>query len=517
MEIIDKTPNSEKLVKNIDTVYELLLSLSMSDTIEFLFQDCPGNPFSSLRRFQSLTLDVANQMQETIVCAPSQAGKSTISVAFNLPVLFKPNGLGMWVANSKDNAEQLMARFIAHILGDPKQAKELLKMGIQVIKSGIDIPELITIGSKQGLESITISATQAEFISKVASVGAVAGKSPDRLVLDEVAKWQKKATDNIFSECQARTGDSKGQILIISTIEDDGEIETLPNGDMHVNGNLFTAYLEHYKHIQRTQPHIPVAALDFTYHANPNLKETVPTKIMSTEKKKKHYWGFPMSSDALPLFDMFNPDVHVIDPIPPHQIEHHNLDKWVFSIDPGNITAIALVQKQSHYKEPRVIIHKTWEKTKKENYVEFLRECWVETTLILQQHLHKLDVVADIAANQKKHEADQTSEQKIRHVTNRTVHMHRISKESSTEHFMSFMEYPNCFKVTKDCPHLIKALKRAKPVLDEFGEPTGIYEKDGKLDHIIDTCRYSVYHATHGLTPYKPTSNVKLTRIRRAY
>jgi Intein splicing domain len=473
------------------TAFELIESLNQAEMLEYLFEDCPGNPFKNLRVMQKLILDVASQRSLTFVAAPSQSGKSTTSLGFIVPVLFIPNGLGMFVSNSEKNRDELMARFIVQILGDPKAVKALAQHAIIEGAKGIDCPPIIeiegTLRSVKPPEEIRIAATGTRVIARIASVNATTGMSPDRLVLDEMATWSKKVASHIFAECLARVGNSEGKVLAMSTVRGEGKMELLPNGSMTVEGDTFYAYMKYLTAIQTTQRH--VAALNFTYHASEKLLKTVPLSVMTTEQKKHHYWGIPMESDLEPLFSMFSYEKHTIPTCATReQLDVSHDDVWAFSVDPGSATsAISLIQKKNTG-AATFIIHRTWDKKKQEDFTTFLENAWYESVELLKEQSHKLQVIADVASRQRQGPGSTTFEQQIQHVTKRNVRSCYMDREESTRHMISYIEYSThkgvYFKVAQSCHELLTALRRAKPLVDkDTNQPMIVYAKDGKTDH----------------------------------
>lgn len=508
----------EKQAQVSDSLYNQLCNINLDMFIEQSYEGQIDSPYNSLRRFQKQVLRVANVKSHTIVASPSQSGKSTVSLGFHIPNLFKPNGNSLIVTNSDDNAEELYNDFMTYILGNEAIEKKLKKVIDKNPKSGLPYKLLTKIESRKSGEFIATTFTNSTFFFTTATESAVSGKSPDRLTLDEVAVWKQSVAKKVYNEAFGRIGQTHGKILSLSTVRTAGEAILKPDGDYELQGNIFYSMLRKILKRQAKEYLPDESALVYTYHVSERLKSIVEKKLMSKEGQKYHYWSIPMSDPkALMFTEYFDRTKHLVmkedvrNIVPTYRIE----DRWMLSIDPGTKSAGVLVQ---HIDDPcRFIVHEVYENLENETVYQFVKRIMGEIGREYPNIMHRLYITGDVASNQSRGN-DQTYRSQIEQATLKPMHVKGQRIEEGVELIKNYMISPSSFYIVAHNSKLIYAFEKAlRYKTDSNGVNLNVYEKDGVYDHIVDAMRYALYNATRGQLPntYRPHSVI--TTIRTAY
>lgn len=501
-----------------DSLYNQLCKINLDMFIEQSYEGQMDSPYNSLRNFQKQILRVANSKSHTIVAAPSQSGKSTVSLGFHIPNLFKPNGYSLIVTNSDNNAEELYNDFISYILGNESVEKKLKKHIDKNPKSGLPYKLLTKVESRKSGEFIATTFTNSSFFFTTATEGAVSGKSPDRLTLDEVAVWKHSVAQKVYNEAFGRIGQTHGKILSLSTVRTSGEALLKPDGDYQLEGNVFYAQLRRVLKLQAKGYLEHEAGLVYSYHVSERLKRIYEMDLMSKQSKKYHYWSIPMSDPKGLMFaEYFDRSKHLVlkdnvgDLTPTYRIE----DKWILSIDPGTKSAGILAQ---YIADPcRFIVHNTYENKENETVYNFAKRIMYEIQQDYPNIMHRLQITGDVASNQSRGN-DQTYRSQIEQATLKPMHTKGQRIEEGVELLKNFMVSPSAFFIVAHNSKLIYAFEKAlRYKADPNGINLNVYEKDGIYDHLVDAMRYALYNATRGQLPSSGRPHSVIETIRTAY
>jgi len=498
--------------------YAQILKADLPTFLEDVFKDDRSNPFATLRQHQATTLRLAHHRLETIVAAPSQSGKSTGNLGFLVPLLFKPGSTGIYITNSLVNVKEMYSRFVISILGDPEVTAQLQKIGVKdVRRRGLGIKALTTIGRRTTDQYIEIAATGVRFYFLPATPDAIAGKSPDRLILDEPPLYGELTQRHVYGEALARMGDTRGQMLETSTVRKPGDFAVLPNGEKSYSGCMFYGRLREFTEEQSLNPSPYRAALDFTYHCSENLRQSVPKMSMATQQKKHHYWGIPMESDLMPIFDRFGED-NICEDLNWDTTLHYPSDRWALSCDPGNTSAFVLMQLKQ-FPTPKIIVHLTWQTLKGEKFWDTCRRVSMDTARYMQDNVYKLALHADVASKHKHGNSANTYLQTLQSEFGKYPTVRMQGRASGVNLMKLYLDKPMAFMVARNnASHLVSAMKKAIPEVDkETGSVLDTYVKDGVNDHILDATRYAISNETHGRIPEAQSFNKPIQAVRSIY
>jgi hypothetical protein len=490
-------PTETSHLKNYQAVKELFSQFKLDVIIDKLLAGQENiSRIYPLRGFQRALLRVANSKRITYCIAPSQSGKTSAAAAFMLPLLFQDDSLGAWYSNNEDNAQKLQDIFVRYILGNDKIAKALYKADpTYTKKAGIGMPTITQVGRRRD-GVIRIENTGATFIAKAATVGSLSGKSPDRLHLDEMAIWSSDK-QGIYNEALARMGDTRGKILVTSTVDAPGRYEYA--GDRRVlKGNLFYAEFQRLWEQQQINPNCDTAALNFTYHVSENLLLSYHeiATAMPDNYLLKHYWGYPLKTEEGALFsEHFDPEKHVKTRQELLNMTTSN-EVLVLSLDPGNDKAITVLSYDRD--KGRIIIWETHTANKSKGEPEFIQEVWANA----RRNFHfatRWAVTGDIAMNHSHSNSQFTSEGLLREITRCNPILKRQTVHEGVELMKRYFTTPDSIFLCKEDTVMLQHCLSTAIVYGkdrDTGALVNNYPKDGVHDHTMDSCRYGCYNIT---------------------
>lgn len=493
-----------------DDLYQSICKKDLDQVVELLYEDDPKSPYHQFRKFQRQVVRVANQMTHTMVAAPSQSGKSTALLAFHIPTLFKKDGLSMIVTNSLDNAQELYEDFVKYILGDEKLQKDLHALSPNSRrKDGIGLKEFTKIKSKTSGKFIMTSPLGAQFWFLPATESALAGKSPDRITLDEVAIWQNSLARKIYNEAFARIGQTHGKILSVSTVREGGECVVLPDGQHELSGNLFFSQL---RRIERLQKRLPPEkwtefALTYTYHASEKLKQLYPDSPLDKQGRKYHYWSIPMENpDKLMFAPYFDRTRHVVTEsdlerkVPETRTGN---TRWCLSFDVGIRSAAVMIQylyNLSYGPPCKIIVWDVFRNEPEETVYDFAKRIYHYCRQKYPIEQSDFLLTGDIASGHRGQGIPYKAQ--IEAATGRTMMTKKQRIQEGCELMRNYMTEPTAFYILAHNSSLIYALEKGlKHQTDTFGLKVDAYVKDGIYDHETDAFRYGVVNVTYGAIP----------------
>ena len=536
--MVEINPNQ---IKNNNNYYNMLCSIHIDKFIEDLFQEQPHSPFHTFRTFQKAVTRIANEMVHTMVAAPSQSGKSTATLAHILPVLFKPDGFGMVITNKDDNAKKMYDDFVKYVLGDEELQKDLHRHTQKVtLRRGIGISAITKLAAKKNGEFIMTTPLGARVMFSTATESAVAGKSPDRLTLDEVAVWPTNLARRIYAEALARIGQTHGQILSASTVRDDGNVILLPDGTHDLEGNLFFSQLCRIWHKQNSvEPGTKLheAALIYTLHASERLQKYVfemGAGGMTRQALKYHYYSIPMADpESLMFAHAFKPADHQFDKKDIHQlVPVSSTSLYVASFDPGKTGAAVLmriVTAPNGSPQVRVFVLKEWRTNLNETSFNFARRVFTD---IETQHpevfiSNNFMLTGDVASSHRKGNHDSYKEE-IEQATGVYMFTRGQGIGEGCDLILMYLETPHAFFIDHSCKNIINGFKKGVKMQKDpqTGAMINAYVKDGLYDHFFDAMRYGIHNGTRRLPPVEYRKSWgnnhhkrrrPLTQIRSAY
>jgi hypothetical protein len=451
-----------------------------------------------LRTFQRSLLRIANQKELTFVIAPSQSGKSSAAAAFMLPLLFQENSFGAWYSNNEENAQKIKRLFVNYILGNPKVAKAIYQKDKTYTKAaGIGMPSITKVMRDRD-EYLLIENTGTEFLAKAATVGALSGKSPNRLHLDEMAIWSPDKQAAMYNEGLARMGDTHGKILVTSTVHTPGRYEYKGNGSRSLRGNLFYAEWDRIFKNQQNNPNSRAAALSYTYHVSDNLaaKYADFEENMAENYLLKHYWGVPLIDETEALFaEDFKPLQHVKPEKELRQIVDE-YETFCFSLDPGNDKAITIGSYSERHR--RLIVWGCYTAGKEEPEPQFIGRVWKEANQRFPRAYQWL-VTGDIAMHHKHSLSNYTTAQLLMEKTGNLPQVKSQGIDDGVGLIKRYMQTPESIYFCDEETKFLQFCLREKILYGKdkiTGELTNKYPKDGVHDHAMDSFRYMCYNVT---------------------
>jgi hypothetical protein len=431
-----------------------------------------------------------SRYDNAFVQAPSQAGKSTaLAIFVILRAILQPNSNHIVVSATESSAEEFMRKLKEAIL--PK----FIFTDVRRTEKTTDI---YVFGYKVRTTAQEVQFGHNSSIIRIIpnSVRQLAGNDADTVILDEMARWDESSSHLLYAEAEARTGNTLGKILCVSTFLGSGEHDNTK--EYNFAGNFYH-YLHQSKYHQCNRPNqgrllksTPIA-LSFTHSVSERLTATIRERTKNAVNRayiKEHYFGIARKVAGTPVFQHhFDPKTHIATS---DELLHRfsRKDAILVSIDPGNLSAAVIAQHNLDTNQ--LTVYHTTMTQNNETFPEFL----TRVNNYVKQHFQGFPVqpIMDIAGTQRSKYTGSNDLDIASEVFNAYPLAFAQQIRPGIDLVKMLLDKRNALKLSPSCTTLIDALRTG--IVYEDNPRTAeaaVYKKDGFYDHIMDAFRYLVY------------------------
>lgn len=472
-------------IDQIDPYYRVHTIHGMFDQSELP----PKKRTLPLRPFQQAIIAATTLYRFIDVYAPSQAGKTQGAAALAAELMYEFPGCTVLILSTNE-----------------KQARRVLGyVRNRYIKCHVD-PELRELDPKGGDSGtqLILKESGSTTLALPHSMQALTGNPADFIILDEMARWDKEDPATLYAEAIARTGDTGGSIITISTFF--GESIPDPTHPQGFRGNYF-----HYKWNQSWQknhdPRKESLALRFTYHVSPELVKNIGHLKREIEKQgpgyfEEHYCGVPRKMAGHAIFGSdFKPLIHIR---PDKQIRLNEAYPLFLCFDPGYLGQAAVLG-QVDLDFPRLVYLRSYFAQKK-TLSQFADSVLLKVMRDFPGW--ELTYMMDPQSKQTDKQTGITDAAELEALINRRtgqfphVLMVKQGIEPGVRIMRSFMHRVGGFEISDhpECVMLTEALQAGLVCIERNAVPLDAYKKDGYYEHPGDAARYPAYALTSGYT-----------------